>query len=43
MTLTNPLTNDVLEYYLKGIVREPMAQEHLIIKCVKNLTFDNFK
>lgn len=34
LNITNPFTNDIHEYTLKGIVREPVAQDHLIIKCV---------
>lgn len=28
------MTNDVFEYQLKGLVKEPLASEHIIIKCV---------
>lgn len=33
LTLQNPLTNDFFEYSIKGIVKEPLAQEHIVIKC----------
>ena len=47
LTLQNVLTNDVFEYTLRGIVKEPLAQEHLLIRCkagevaVRRVTLNN--
>ncbi|KAL4497051.1 hypothetical protein ABPG72_002207 [Tetrahymena utriculariae] len=33
LIMTNPVTNDVFEYELKGIGEEPLAVDHLVINC----------
>lgn len=33
LVMTNPATNDVFEYELKGLGEEPLAIDHLIINC----------
>lgn len=33
LVLTNPATNDVFEYDLKGYGEEPVAEEHIILTC----------
>ncbi|EGR27619.1 hypothetical protein IMG5_193180 [Ichthyophthirius multifiliis] len=33
LTFFNPNTNDFIEYELKGIGEEPVAEEHIIINC----------
>ena len=33
LTFENHYTFDLFKYELKGIVKEPLAQEHIIIKC----------
>lgn len=33
MILTNPSTNDIFEYNIKGIGEEPLAEGHIIIPC----------
>jgi len=34
LTLSNPITNDVFEYELKGYGEEPVAEEHIILNCL---------
>jgi hypothetical protein len=33
LILSNPITNDVFEYELKGFGEEPVAEEHIILNC----------
>ena len=33
LILSNPATNDVFEYELKGYGEEPVAEEHIILNC----------
>ncbi len=33
LQLTNPITNDVFEYEIKGVSEEPLAEDHIIINC----------
>jgi hypothetical protein len=40
LVFTNPSTNDVFEYDLVGNVTEPLAQEHIIMKCVQHIIKD---
>jgi hypothetical protein len=38
--MSNPSTNDVFDYLLEGLVTEPLAQEHIILKCVLSLLLE---
>lgn len=33
LILTNPSTNDIFEYNVKGVAEEPLAEGHIIIPC----------
>ena len=33
LVITNPLTNDVFEYDLKGIGEEPLSEAHITLQC----------
>jgi hypothetical protein len=33
LTLTNPTTNDIYDYQLKGVAEEPLAECHITLKC----------
>ena len=38
LNLNNNYTNDVFEYELVGMVEEPLAMDHIIIKCIARKT-----
>lgn len=38
LTLSNPITNDVFEYDLRGYGEEPVAEEHIIVNCIARKT-----
>lgn len=38
LILSNPITNDVFEYEMKGYGEEPVAEEHIILNCLARKT-----
>lgn len=34
LILTNPLTNDLFEYSIKGFGEEPLAEDHIVLNCL---------